>query len=383
VKSKIYFADSRVRSYDYKYSFVAKFEQILQMIDFKAFIQKNDYVAIKTHLGSYGAHRIVRPIFLKKVVDRVKETGGRPFVTDTVRIPGLEYLDVANMEGINHLSVGAPVILADGIFGRDQIKVKSGPILKEIGVASAIYYAPAMIVVSHCKGHIGSGYGGAIKNLGMGGISCKDHHGEAERGRIHFEQNKHLEWLEAKCIRCGQCVDVCPHGAIKLIDDSIVIDKSICVKCARCSRVCEQKALVVPITEEGFQRGLAESAYAVVSTFEKGRILYINFITEVQPECDCMPMADTPLVQDQGVMVSHDIVAIDQATIDMINGAEPLPQSKAADKNVKKGDNILKAVTGKDAQLHIDAAYELGMGNKEYELITITEKDIPEGEEGH
>jgi hypothetical protein len=82
-------------------------------------------------------------------------------------------------------------------------------------------------------------------------------------------------------------------------------------------------------------------------------------------------------------MVSHDIVAIDQATIDMINGAEPLPQSKAADKNVKKGDNILKAVTGKDAQLHIDAAYELGMGNKEYELITITEKDIPEGEEGH
>jgi len=381
MKSKIYFADARAKGYDFKYSFIAKFEQILNMIDFKEFISKKDYVAIKTHFGSYGGHRIVRPIFLRKVVEKVKEVGGKPFVTDTVRIPGLNYLEVANMEGINHLSVGAPVVLADGIFGRDSIKVKCGPILKEIGVASAIYYAPAMIVVSHCKGHIASGFGGAIKNLGMGGISCKSHLDEAERGKIHFEENKHLQWQETKCIRCGQCVDVCPHEAIKLIDDSIVIDKSICVKCARCSRVCEVKALVVPITEEGFQKGLAESAYAVVSTFEKGRILYINFVTEIQPECDCMPMADTPLVQDQGVLVSFDPVAIDQAALDLINNASPLPQSKAEDKNVKKGDNILKAVTGKNAQLHIDAACELGMGNKEYELITITEKEVGEDEE--
>ena len=138
MKSKIYFADARASGYDFKYSFIAKFEQILDMIDFKEFISEKDYVAIKTHFGSYGGHRIVRPIFLKKVVDKVKEVGGRPFVTDTVRIPGLEYLEVANMEGINHLSVGAPVILADGIFGRDSIMVKSGPILNEIGVASAI-----------------------------------------------------------------------------------------------------------------------------------------------------------------------------------------------------------------------------------------------------
>jgi len=381
MKSKILFADARVQGYDYKYSFMAKFEQILEMVDFKAFIEKKDYVAVKTHFGSYGAHRIVRPFFIRKVVDRIKDVGGRPFVTDTVRISGLSYLEVANMEGINHLSVGAPVILADGIFGRDQVKVKCGPILGEIGVASALYYAPAMVVISHCKGHIGSGFGGAIKNLGMGGISCKDHHGEAERGKIHLHEDQELKWIKVKCIRCGQCVNVCPHDAIKLIDDSIVIDKSICVKCARCSRVCEAKALIAPISDDEFQKGLAEAAYAVVSTFEKGRILYINFITEVQPECDCMPEADTPLVQDQGVLVSHDIVAIDQASIDMINRAEPLPQSKAADKNVKKGDNILKAVTGKDPQIHIDAAFELGMGNKEYELEIVKEKKEVKGEE--
>jgi uncharacterized Fe-S center protein len=347
--------------------------------NFKGFIEENDYVAIKTHLGSFGAHRIVRPVFLRKIVERVKEVGGKPFVTDTVRIPGIEYLEVANMHGINHFSVGAPIIMADGIFGRDHVSVESGPILKKVGIASSIYYAPAMIVVSHCKGHTASGLGGALKNMGMGGISCKNHHGEAERGKIHFEENAHLIWIEKKCIRCSQCVNVCPHGAIKFEENSIAIDKSKCVKCARCARVCESEALEVPISEDGFSKGLAEAANAVVSTFEKGRILYINFITEVQPECDCMPMADTPVVQDQGVLVSHDIVAIDQATIDMINNAEPIMQSKAEDNNIKKGDNILKAVTGIDPQIHIDAAYELGMGNKDYELVKIEERDIPEG----
>ena len=121
---------------------------------------------MKTHLGSYGAHRIVRPIFLKRLWTRAKKRAEYHFVTDTVRIPGLEYLDVANMEGINHHSRSTDV-MADGIFGTDHA-CESGPILKKAGVASAIYHAPVMIVVSHCKGHISSGFGGAIKTLAWG-----------------------------------------------------------------------------------------------------------------------------------------------------------------------------------------------------------------------
>ncbi len=376
-KNKIFFADARAKEFDYNHSFVAKFEEILDRVDVSRYFDEDDYVAVKTHFGSYGAHRIIRPIFIKKVVDKVKENGGIPFVTDTVRIPGLEYLEVANMEGINHLSVGAPVILADGIFGRDKITVKAGDILGEIGVASSIYHAPSMIVISHCKGHIASGYGGAIKNLGMGAISCRNQCGHAERGRIHFAENITINWYKEKCTYCKNCIEVCPHGAIYLeeqSDDKIEIDYDICVKCGRCARVCKEEALILPQSEEKFQKGLAEAAGAAIETFKAGRILYINFILEVQPECDCMPMADTPVTQDQGVLVSDDIVAIEQATLDLLKQAPKLPQSKAQDNNIDEGEEPLAAITNKHPQWHIDHAMELGLGKKEYELIKIDQK---------
>lgn len=379
-KSRIYFASARADEFDYNHSFVAKYEEILDKIDLSRFFKKKDYVAIKTHFGSYGAHRIIRPIFIRKVVEKIKEHGANPFVTDTVRIPGLEYLEVANMEGLNHLSVGAPVVLADGVFGRDQTTVEAGEVLGSIGVASALYNAPSMIVISHCKGHIASGYGGAIKNLGMGAISCRNECGHAERGRIHFAQNISLEWDQKKCTYCERCIEVCPHEAIYKSEktEKIEINYEACVKCGRCARVCKEKALTVPQSEERFQKGLSEAAGAAIKTFEKGKILYINFILEVQPECDCMPMADTPVVQDQGVLVSDDIVAIEQATLDILTNAPLLPESKGYDKKVKKEDEPLAKINNKHPQWHIDYAEELGMGQKSYEIIKIDYKQKKE-----
>ena len=379
-KSRVYFASARAKFFDYDYGFLGKFEEILHRVNLKNYLEKGDYIPIKMHLGSHGAYRVIRPAFIRRLVDAVRQVGGEPFVTDTVRIPGLEYLRVASANGINELSTGAPVIMADGVFGRDSVMRPTGPILGEIGVASALHDAPAMIVLSHCKGHIASGYGGAIKNLGMGGIAFKDRNGTAQRGRMHFLQNAELSWTPEKCSHCLQCVGACPHESIAFEQNEIlVIDRQKCARCGRCARVCPEGALVLPQNEELFQKALAEAAAAVLNTFRPGKVLYINFVTDVQPECDCMPMADAPLVPDIGVLVSDDIVAIETATLDLIGQAQLIQDSKAGDKALMSAENLFLKINGKDPYRQVRAIAEFGLGSFDYEIIEVLCKPKPDG----
>jgi len=215
--SIVYIAPARPTRWDYSASQVAGLERMIEQLDFSHSIEKDEVVAIKTHFGSYGAHRIVRPYFLRKVVDAVKKVGGKPFVCDTVRINGWDYLKLANQHGINGQSMGCPVLLADGIFGFDSIEVPAGPILGSMPMASAIHDATAMIVVSHAKGHIEAGYGGAIKNLAMGGAAGRHRSGDWKQARGHL----HAAGGESSVLRdpdlctlCLQCLNVCPTKAI-------------------------------------------------------------------------------------------------------------------------------------------------------------------------
>jgi uncharacterized Fe-S center protein len=361
----IYFASARSKDFSYQTSMVAKLENMLKQMDLSRYIEKKDYVAIKTHFGSEGGHRIVRPIFLRKIVEAVQEVGGTPFVTDTVRLKGLDYLETANVEGINHLSVGCPVVLADGIFGRNCIKVKAGNILGEIGVASEIYDADVMIVVTHCKGHIQAGFGGAIKNLAMGAVSDKNREGKSERAKIHAIDTQ-LEWDEGTCDLCGDCVEICDHDALEM-SDKIEIDEFMCHKCRRCVEVCKNDALILPMMEDEFQMAMAEAAKAALDTFEKGKVIYINFIMEVIPHCDCHPHSDVPVINDQGILVGDDIVAIDKASLDMIEAAARLPDSKA--ENIKEGEGLFKGLTGRDPYVHVDHGEKLGLGEKDYKIL--------------
>jgi len=373
--STVYFAPARVKRWDYSASQVAGLERLIEKLDFSKAIAEGEYVAIKTHFGSEGAHRIVRPVFLRKIVEGVKAAGGKPFVCDTVRIQGWDYLEVANQNGINPQSVGCPVILADGLFGFDSIEVQAGPVLGSVRVASAIYDAPAMIVVSHCKGHIEAGYGGAIKNLAMGGVAGRHRSGDWKQARGHL----HAAGAESSVIRdpelctlCLQCLHVCPTEAISEVDGGLVVDDEKCWRCGRCERVCPEGAITLEKRgEDEFQMALAEGAQAVLSTFQPGKVLFFNFVLEVQPECDCMPMADTPLVQDQGILAAADIVAVEQAALDMINNAVPLPGSLAEDRGLKVGQRILAEALGVDGQLHVDAAAQIGLGSKKYKLVEV------------
>jgi uncharacterized protein len=371
--SLVYFSTARTLRWNYENSVPGKLEALLEKLDLKKRLSKDDWVAVKTHWGSPGAFRIIPVVMLRKVVEAVNRTGAKPFVTDTVRIKGLDYLEVANQNGLNHLSCGAPLVLADGLYGKDSILTKAGPLLGDIAVASVIHDAPAMVVCSHTKGHINSGYAGAIKNLAMGCVSGRhrDQGWQKGRGGMHCHGEKGLVWDSGLCTRCQQCAEICPLNSIEFKNSEFTYDTETCWHCGRCSRVCQEGALTLPQDDETFMKSMAEAAAAVLSTFNKGKVVYINILFQVQPECDCMPVADVPVVQDQGIMVSDDLVAIEQASVDMLRQATPLPQSAAEDAKLGPGDDILAKLNPRPLQHQIDECERLGLGTKNYELITI------------
>ncbi|MGE5239972.1 MAG: DUF362 domain-containing protein [Chloroflexota bacterium] len=371
--SLVYYSSARVKKWKYHDSMPGKLEMLMERIDFGRFFEDKEWVAVKTHFGSEGAHRIVRPVFLRKVVEALKAVGARPFVTDTVRIKGLDYLEVANQNGLNHLSLGAPVVLADGLYGNDNLMVTAGEILGEIAVASVIHDVPAMVVCSHVKGHINAGYAGAIKNIAMGAVSGSHRHcgWKCGRGAMHTIGEGKLVWDSEKCTYCYQCEEVCPLDCIDFDDNLIRVDDERCWRCGRCTRVCPEGGIELPGDDDLFLKSLAEATKAVLSTFKERKVLYINFLTELQPECDCMPAADVPVMQDVGIVVSDDIVSVEQASVDMLRASKPLPSSLAVDEKITDGQDILRELHKKPYLLQIEEAERLGLGERKYELIEV------------
>lgn len=373
MKPKVYQITAQSKSFAYEAGLMGKFEKLLREFDLKRFIPENELVPLKMHLGNAGAFKTIRPQFVKKVVDAVKRIPAMPFVTDSVRVPGYEYLEVAKEAGYTHLTLDAPVIMADGIFGNDSIQVHAGETLGEMSVASAIHDAKSMVVLSHVKGHIQAVLGGAIKNISMGGISAAPRGGDWNhgRGKMHFLMGEIMQWDETKCTLCLDCMHVCPVGAITFPDNAYVVDKGTCWRCGRCARVCPAEAIEVPVSHEIFMKAVAEGANAVLTTFEPGRVVYINFLLEMQPECDCMPLADPPVAQDQGILISHDPVAIDTATLDILSRVSPLPDSRASGLSLKEGWDIFSLLHKKDGRLQLVEAEKLGLGSSRYELEVV------------
>ncbi len=373
MKPKVYHILPHSKTFTYESGLMGRFEAFLKDFDFSSYIPENELVPLKMHLGSRGAFKTIRPQFVRLVVDAVKRVPAKPFVTDSVRISAYDYLEVAKNAGYTHLTLGAPVVIADGIFGNDSIKVYAGETIEEIAIASAIHDSKSMVVLTHVKGHIQAVLGGAIKNISMGGVSYAPRGGDWHqgRGRMHFLMGDIMQWDETKCILCFDCMKVCPAECITFPDNKYTVDKDKCWRCGRCARVCPVEAISVPVTHELFMRAVAEGAKAVLSTFEPHRIVYISFLLEMQPECDCMPLADPPVVQDQGILISDDPVAIDSATLDILSRVKPLPDSRASDITQKEGWDIFSLLHKKDARLQVKEAERLGLGSSDYELEVV------------
>jgi len=379
---EVWFLTARAHRFDYADSLLGRLERALGRFPFGAAAAEGEVVPIKIHFGSRGAVQTIRPAYVAVVVDAVARRGAHPFVTDTVRMLGHEYLAVANRNGYNQSTLRCPVLLADGIFGNDSVEVDVGPPVGAQSIASAIHDAKSMVVMSHVKGHIQAGFGGALKNLAMGGVSTHTRKGSWEkcRGKTHFLVGGLPLWAGAPpCALCGTCERHCPMGAISIEEKTVRVSEE-CWRCGRCISACPEEAISTPKDEDLFQRALAAQAKAVTGTFEPGKIVYVSFLLEMQPECDCMDMCDVPMVQNAGVLISSDPVAIDAAALDLAADAPLLPGSRA-DRLIAagyEGRDPFGAVHLKNSWGHVRYAAELGLGSLEYVLKPFPAKEKKE-----
>lgn len=327
-------------------------------------------VAVKVHMGEHGNTNYLRPALVAKIVDLVKHAGGEPFVAETTtlypkgRFTSRDHLRTAAFNGFTEGTVGAPIVIADG-DGYDGIKVPIGKTvdgckMREVEVASGITEADAMIVASHAKGHLLTGFAGAVKNVAMG---CVTKNGKAAQ---HAETLPSFD--ESRCDGCGTCADKCPFDALVMGMGRPIRDMEKCMNCIQCYFNCPTDAWYWPEgAKERFQVSLAHAAQGVLDIFERGKVGFVNFVQGVTSKCDCNTSPGRPIVNDIGILASFDPVAVDKVSIDLID-REPIISSEVS----VKPPNILGKINGTDSLVHLRTAHKLGLGGLEYELVAVS-----------
>ena len=330
------------------------------------------FVAIKMHFGELGNLAFLRPNYAKVVADLCKEQGGQPFLTDCNTLyPGsrknaLEHLSCAQENGFWPMTTGCQIIIGDGLRGTDELEVPvpNGEYCKTAKIGRAIMDADIFISLTHFKGHEATGFGGAIKNIGMG---CGSRAGKMEQhnaGKPHVAQKY--------CIGCGQCCRICAHGAPVIENGKAHIDHDKCVGCGRCIAVCPKDAVQINWDESttNLNYKIAEYTKAVVD----GRpCFHISLVIDVSPNCDCHPENDMPIVPNVGMFASFDPVALDMACVDAVNAQTPL-RGSAADVeagHVHEHDHFQRIHPDTNWRSCLEHGEKIGIGTREYELIRI------------
>lgn len=369
-KSKVYFTDFRARLGE---GLPTKLKRLMKKAGFASMDMEGKFVAIKIHFGELGNISYLRPNYAKAVADMVKEAGGIPFLTDCNTLyPGsrknaIEHMYCAWENGFTPMTVGCPVIIGDGLKGTDDIAVpvKGGTYIKEAKIGRAIMDADIFISLTHFKGHETVGFGGTIKNIGMG---CGSRAGKMEQhnsGKPFVKQKK--------CIGCRACARICAHGAPQFgADGKATIDTDKCVGCARCLAVCPKDAIQCLYDEAPaiLNKKIAEYTKAVVD----GRpCFHVSLVVDVSPNCDCHAENDVPIVPDVGMFASFDPVALDQACADAVLAQTPAPNSALFDEgcDCSSGDYFHAAHPDTDWAVCLEHAEKIGIGTRAYELIKI------------
>ncbi len=368
VTSRVYFSDLRASA---KEGLLDKFARLLDKAGIKDVVPRHGLVAIKLHFGEKGNTAFIRPIFFRKVVERVKELGARAFLTDSntlyagTRGDSVSHITTAIENGFGYAVINAPVIIADGLRGGSYAEVQiNGEHIKTAYIGKDIVEADALLSIAHFKGHELAGFGGTIKNVGMG---CA-----ARRGKLEQHSDMSPKVKRKKCAGCGDCVEHCSQGAISIVEKKAVIDEAKCIGCGECIIVCPNKAIDIRWSQDVglFQRKMVEYTAAVLKGKDK-KCLFVNFLTAISPACDCYGHSDAPIVHDIGILASKDPVAIDQASVDLVNSHGAAENSCVAEGG-DPGEDKFRAIYPKiDWAIQLAYAEKLGLGSRKYELIKI------------
>lgn len=360
--SKVYFTNMRT---SYNNNMLDKLKKILLKSEFKDIDFKDKFVALKIHFGEYGNLAFIKPNYVKVVSDLIKEKGGYPFITDAStlysgkRSDAVSHMNVAELNGFNPNTTGCPTIIADGLKGNDYKEVEVN--LKHcstVKIASAIREADIIISLNHFKGHEQAGFGGALKNLGMG---CGSKLGKLE---MHSGSKPIID--KDLCMSCSLCIENCNQKAIYM-NEKVTINYDKCVGCGECIVVCPKKAIYQKEKSQSkiLNEKIVEYSYGVLKDKES---FHINFIMNVSPNCDCWNSNDLPIVPDIGILASLDPIAIDKASADLVNKAEVIKGSVLDELN-KTGDKFECIHGNIDYMSGLKYGEELKLGTLKYELV--------------
>jgi len=335
-------------------------KKLIDQIELESIVNKFDLCAVKLHIGEKGLKTYVSPDWVEPIVRKIKAVGAKPFLTDTnvlyksQRDNAIDHLELAKEHGFNLERTGASMIIADGIAGKNETDIIiNSPLNKKVALATEIVNANSVIVVTHVTGHLGTGFGATMKNMGMGMASRK--------GKLVQHSSSKPEINRNQCTGCGVCFNWCPVDAISMPEGLAKIDQNKCIGCGECIAMCRFDAVNFKWdnSSEELQKQIVEHAYGIVKQ-KKTNIGYLSFLVNMTKDCDCLKQKPHKVIDDIGVIAGKDPVAMDQAALDLTR--------QNSDKNISQ-----TAYPGINSEILIEYAEEIGVGSSKYKLIEINE----------